>query len=153
MRLYEITRNLDELPATVWLAADQPVVFRLKPLTVAWESVAMSASMDSVAIRTIVREHVTNIMLGKRTKHPDFSWDRGKLDDESLQKIPLSVASELAGIIVQAQDRVPGGTIPFSPSSQPTYQQGREHSRLRSRLATVAAALDTDNASQEEASK
>lgn len=150
MRLYELTRNLDDLPPSIWMCSDQPVVFRIKPLTVSWESVAMGAGMDAIAIRTIVREHITSILLGRKVKHPDFSWDRGKLDDESLSKIPLSVVSELAGIIVQAQDRVPGGSIPFSPSSQPTYQQGKEHTRLRNRLALVVSALDEDSASQAE---
>jgi hypothetical protein len=145
MRLYELSRNLEDLPASVWSLADPPTVFKCKPLTTQWESVALS--LDASAIRTLVREHVVNITRGRTTKHQDFGWDRGKLDEDSMGKIPLSICSELAAVVIQSQNRVPGGDIPFSPTSQPSYLQDRDHTKLRTRLAQTVAATEAEIAS------
>ena len=145
MRLYELSRNLEDLPASVWSSADPPTVFRVKPLTTQWESVALS--LDASAIRTLVREHVVNITRGRTTKHADFGWDRGKLDEESMGKIPLTIASEIAAVIIQSQNRVPGGAIPFSPTSAPSYLADRDHTRLQKRLAQTVAATEAEIAS------
>ena len=145
MRLYELSRNLEDLPAAVWSLADPPTVFKIKPLTTAWESVALQ--LDASAIRTLIREHVTDVRRGKGAKHTGFSWDRGKLDEESMGKLPLSVCSEIAAAIIQAQNRVPGGEIPFSPTSQPSYLADRDHTKLRTRLAATVAATAVEIAS------
>ena len=147
MKKYELSRDINDLPQSIWMSSDLPIIFKIRPLSVDWESVAMTATLDSIAIRTLVRQHVTAVMLGKTTRHPDFSWDRGKLDDESLQKIPFHIASEIAGVIIQAQSRVPGGDCPFSPSSQPQYAQDRDLLRLRKRLVAVVDALGGETAS------
>lgn len=145
LKKYEMTRKLSDLPEKIWMTDDPPVVFRVKPLSVQWESVALS--MDSSSVRAIVREHVVEIRRGKTARHSGFAWKDGRLTEDAVNSLPLAVCSEIAAFIVQAQDRVPGGIIPFSPSSQPGWQQVRENSRRLERLAQLTSAIDTETAS------
>ena len=142
MRMYEFRRDLEVLPADIWTKADPPAVFTIKPLSVDWESVAMAG--DASSIRAIVREHVTGVTRGKTAKHHDFGWDRGKMDEETISKLPISLCSEIAKIIIEAQTKVPGGEIPFSPMRDPSYLMDRDHSKSMTRLARVVSALSED---------
>jgi hypothetical protein len=144
MRMYEFKRDLSILPDDIWTKSDPPTVFKIKPLSVDWESVALAG--DAASVRAIVREHVTDVMRGKSAKHHDFQWDRGKMNEETIGKIPISVCAELAKIIFEAQNRVPGGEIPFSPMERPTYLTDRDNSKTMTRLARVVTALTEETA-------
>ena len=146
MRMYEFKRDLSVLPDDIWTKSDPPTVFKIKPLSVDWESVALAG--DASSIRAIVREHVVDVLRGKVAKHHDFQWDRGKMNEETIVKLPIAICAELARIIIEAQTRVPGGEIPFSPMREPTYLTDRDNSKTMTRLARVVSALTEETAEE-----
>lgn len=146
IRKYEMTRKLSDLPESIWQSNDPPVVFRVKPLSVQWESVALT--MDAGSIRALIREHIVEIKRGKTSRHSGFTWKDGKLTEDSLNSLPIKVCSEIASFIVQAQDRVPGGAIPFSPISQPGWLADRENSKRLQRLVDTMSAIESATASE-----
>jgi hypothetical protein len=138
---YELTRDVADLPMER-LASEPspPVVFRARPLSVDYEGVTASGVSPMVA-RAIFREHVTRISGVPREMAK--TGDDGKLTIETVNRYPMSLISEVVQVIVEAQDRVPGGDVPFSPSSSDTYSTRRDLSRRRTRLAQMVTALES----------
>ena len=148
---YELSRDITQLPMDeLALKPAPPAVFRVRPLSVDYESVTSGGVSPAIA-RAIFREHVAKIS-GVPREMCRTSED-GKLRIEVVNKYPMSIVTEIIQVIIEAQDRVPGGDVPFSPLASATYSTRRDLSRRQTRLAqmaTVAESVRTEDATSSE---
>jgi len=134
---YELTRNIEDLPMDkLNTLPEKPVIFTIKPLTVLFENVVFPFP-DMHAARAVFKEHVIDIKnVPPEQKHKDKN---GKLSDESCEMYPMNIIQEIAQIVMQAQQKVPGGTVPFTPMLSDTFSSKKTHLKRQTHLATLMA--------------
>lgn len=132
---YSLTRDMSALPLDRLMdAADKPVVFTVEPLKVIFEGV--TDGMSTIEARAVFQNHVKAVK-NVPLEHRRFDERTRQLTKESVNSYPIELVKEIAEVIVEAQSRVPGGDVPFTPTSWATRLTRNTLSERRTRLAQL----------------
>jgi len=144
VRHYEMTRDINDLPMDQLNAlSDKPVIFTVKPLTVLFENVVFPFT-DMHSARAVFREHVIdvkNVSMNHKRKDKD-----GKLSNEACELYPMNIITEIAQVVIESQQRVPGGSVPFTATQSDGFSARKTALRRKTHLVALMENVNGEDA-------